>query len=91
MRRKNFPSRCIRPPQARRSLGGEPKTEMWYIAEATPEADLFVGLKRGVTRAEFERKIQDGTVADCFHRVPVKRAMSCSCPADACMRLARAM
>jgi len=24
--------------------------------EATPEAELFVGLKRGVTRAEFERK-----------------------------------
>src|SRR3954462_7926100 len=46
-------------------LGGEPKTEMWYIAEATPEAELFVGLKRGITRAEFERKIQEGAVADC--------------------------
>lgn len=52
-------------------LGGEPKTEMWYIADATPEADLFVGLKRGVTRAEFERKIQTGAVAECFHRIPV--------------------
>jgi mannose-6-phosphate isomerase len=55
------------------SMGGEPKTEMWYIADATAEADLFVGLKQGVTRAEFERKIQDGTVADCFHRVPVQK------------------
>jgi mannose-6-phosphate isomerase len=55
------------------SLGGEPKTEMWYIADATPEADLFAGLKRGVTRSEFERKIQDGTVADSFHRVPVQK------------------
>jgi mannose-6-phosphate isomerase len=53
-------------------LGGEPKTEMWYIAHAEPEAELYVGLKRGVTRAEFERKIKEGTVADCFHRVPVK-------------------
>jgi mannose-6-phosphate isomerase len=33
---------------------------------------LYVGLKRGVTRAEFERKIQTGEVAECFHRVPVK-------------------
>ena len=30
-------------------LGGEPKTEMWYIAEAAPDAELYVGLKRGVT------------------------------------------
>ena len=55
------------------ALGGEAKTEMWYIAEATPDADLFVGLKRGVTRAGFERKIKDGTVAECFHRIPVKK------------------
>jgi len=53
-------------------LGGEPKTEMWYIADAAPGAELFVGLNRGVTRAEFERKIRDVTVADCFHRVPVR-------------------
>lgn len=54
------------------SLKGEPKTEMWYITDATPEADLFVGLKPGVTREQFEEKIHDGTVADCFHRIPVK-------------------
>jgi mannose-6-phosphate isomerase len=53
-------------------LGGEPKTEMWFIADATPGAELFVGLKRGITRAEFEKKIQDGSVANCFHRVPVR-------------------
>src|ERR1043166_6910333 len=53
-------------------LGGEPKTEMWYIADAAPGAELFVGLSRGVTRAKFERKIRNGTVADCVHRVPVR-------------------
>ena len=53
-------------------LHGEPKTEAWYIADAAPGAELYVGLKRGVTRAEFERKIQSGDVAECFHRVPVK-------------------
>jgi mannose-6-phosphate isomerase len=52
--------------------GGEPKTEMWYIADAAPGAELYVGLKRGVTRAEFEKKIRDGSVAECFHRLPVK-------------------
>ncbi len=54
------------------ALGGEPKTEMWYVAAATPEADIFCGLKRGVTRADFERKTADGTVAECFHRIAVK-------------------
>jgi mannose-6-phosphate isomerase len=54
-------------------LGGEPKTEMWYIADAKPSAELYVGLKRGVTREEFERKITSGEVADCFHRVSAKQ------------------
>jgi mannose-6-phosphate isomerase len=53
-------------------LGGEPKTEMWYIAHAEPGAELYVGLKHGVTRAEFETKIKSGKVEDCFHRVLVK-------------------
>ena len=63
----------VHPPAAKaKELRGEPKTEMWYIADATPTADLFVGLKRGVTRADFERKVRDGTVAECFHHIPVK-------------------
>lgn len=53
-------------------LGGEPKTEMWYITHATPTAQIYVGLKQGVTREEFARKVQDGTVADCFHRHNIK-------------------
>ena len=53
-------------------LGGEPKTEMWFIADATPDAELYVGLKRGVTRAEFDKKIQDGSVAESLHRLPVR-------------------
>jgi mannose-6-phosphate isomerase len=64
----------VHPPATKAAdLGGEPKTEMWYIAEADPGAELFVGLKRGVTRKEFERKTRDGTVADCFHRVTVEQ------------------
>lgn len=63
----------VHPPAAIAPLPkGEPKTEMWYITAAAAEAELFVGLKRGVTREEFENKIHDGTVAECFHRIPVK-------------------
>jgi len=60
------------PARVAAQLGGEPKTEMWYIADAAPGAELYVGLRRGVTRAEFERRLTEGTVADCFHRVRVK-------------------
>jgi mannose-6-phosphate isomerase len=63
----------VHPPPAKASeLGGEPKTEMWYVAGAAPGAELFVGLKRGVTRAEFEQKLTAGTVAECFHRLCVR-------------------
>lgn len=61
-------------------LCGDPKTEMWYVADATPDADLFVGLRRGATREEFERRIQDGSVAECFHRIPVRRGDSMFLP-----------
>jgi mannose-6-phosphate isomerase len=60
------------PPGKAVELQGEPKTEMWYIAEAAPGAELYVGLKQGVTRSDFERSLQAGSVAECFHRVPVK-------------------
>lgn len=60
------------PPRIATQLGGETKTEMWFIADAAPGAQLFVGLKRGVTREEFERKIHNGAVAECFHRVSVR-------------------
>lgn len=60
------------PAHSAKSLGGEPKTEMWYIADAKPGAELYAGLREGATREEFEKRIQDGTVADCIHRVPVQ-------------------
>jgi mannose-6-phosphate isomerase len=58
----------VHPPENRAAeLGGEAKTEMWYIADCDPGAKLYVGLKHGVTRADFEQAIQTGSVADCVH------------------------
>jgi mannose-6-phosphate isomerase len=37
--------------------GGEPKTEMWYFLESSPEAKIYAGLKKGVTREKFEKAI----------------------------------
>jgi len=52
-------------------LKGEPKTENWYIAHTVPGAQLIVGLKRGVTRDQFERAIQTNTLESCVHRFRV--------------------
>jgi len=63
----------VHPPAAKAlALDGEPKTEMWYFAEADPGAQIYVGLRSGVTRQEFVRRLDDGSVAECFHRHPVR-------------------
>jgi len=62
----------VHPPAAvAAELKGEPKTENWYIAHTAPGAELIVGLKRGVTRAQFEQAIADTTLEQCVHRFRV--------------------
>jgi len=62
----------VHPPvSVARALGGEPKTENWYIAECTEKASLIVGLKNGATREEFERRLKDDSLEECVHRFPV--------------------
>jgi mannose-6-phosphate isomerase len=59
-------------PENAASLGGEPKTEMWYVLDALLESDLYAGLKRGVTRAAFELALREGRVAEMIHHLPIK-------------------
>jgi mannose-6-phosphate isomerase len=62
----------VHPPKDQAAaLGGEPKTENWFIAGAEPDAALIVGLCPGVTRAQFERALAAGTLETCVHRFPV--------------------
>lgn len=53
------------------ALGGEPKTENWYIAAAEPGASLLVGLTHAATRAAFAKAFVDQTLESCVHRFPV--------------------
>jgi mannose-6-phosphate isomerase len=60
------------PAEVAPDLGGEPKTEMWYLLDADPGAHLFAGLRAGVTREAFEHRLRDGgDVSGLLHRVPV--------------------
>lgn len=58
------------------SLGGEPKTENWFVADSKPGAGLIVGLKNGVTRQEFEEALAAETLEKCVHRFPVQPGQS---------------
>lgn len=54
------------------ALGGEPKTEMWVVADATPDAHLFAGLRAGVTREAFDAALRAGEdVSAMLHRIDV--------------------
>ncbi|MBV6501448.1 MAG: Mannose-6-phosphate isomerase ManA [Prosthecobacter sp.] len=57
-------------------LGGEPKTEMWYVAAAAPGAKVYAGLREGVGRAELEHAAETGNVAGCV-RVLEPQAGDC--------------
>ena len=60
------------PPEIAESLGGEAKTEFWYVFAAEPNAEIFVGLRKSMTRDQFENALHSGTVADCVHPIRMK-------------------
>jgi mannose-6-phosphate isomerase len=63
----------VHPPAAvAAELHGEPKTEMWYVADTHLDSDIFAGLQPGVTREDFEQALDKGDVADKLHRIEVK-------------------
>jgi len=67
----------VHPPQeVAPKLGGEPKTEMWYIANCDPGAKLYVGVKKESTRESFENSLSDGTVAQQVHAIEPERGDS---------------
>jgi mannose-6-phosphate isomerase len=62
-------------------LGGEPKTEFWYVASAIPGARLYVGLRDAISRDEFEQAVRAGTVANLVHTIQVQAGDSIFLPA----------
>lgn len=61
------------PAEVAARLGGEPKTEMWYVVDALLDSDLYAGLKPGATRETFEQALHEGRVADQIHRMRVSK------------------
>lgn len=54
-------------------LDGEPKNELWYVAGAAPGANLFAGLRKGVSQEEFSAGLEAGEdVSELLHRIEVQ-------------------
>lgn len=52
------------------SLGGEPKTENWYIAHTSNNSFLYLGLKEGVTKSSFQKALENNNLHSMCHKVP---------------------
>ncbi len=48
------------------------KTEMWHIINARPGAGLYLGFKRETNEEEVRARINDNTLTDLLHFIPVK-------------------
>jgi mannose-6-phosphate isomerase len=72
----------VHPPENVASrLGGEPKSEFWYVAAADPEAELFLGFCEPITCNRFEERLRNGTVIDHVHRIAVRAGDAVFLPA----------
>lgn len=66
---------------ARAHEGQNGKTEMWYVLSAEPDAFLYCGFSRDISRDELKRRIADNTLPEVLRRVNVKAGDTVFIPA----------
>jgi mannose-6-phosphate isomerase len=72
----------VHPPEKfANGLGGEPKSEFWYVAGADPGAELYLGFRESITREQFANTLRNGTAADHVHKIRVKTGDAAFLPA----------
>lgn len=49
------------------------KTEMWYVVDCEPGAQLIYGFRQGLTKDEFRARIENDTLPEVCNFVPVKK------------------
>ncbi len=71
----------VHPPATLAAMfGGEPKTEVWYVAEADPGSRIYAGVRRGVDENTFADAVDAGSCAELLHSVEVRRGDSMFVP-----------
>lgn len=61
-------------------FGGEAKSEMWVVLEATPDAHIYSGFRPGTDEAAVRRALAAGAVEDVLQRFPARPGMVFSTP-----------
>lgn len=49
------------------------KTEMWFVMEAEKGAHLYSGFKSPISKYEYEKRIEDGSICEVLQEHPVKK------------------
>ena len=49
------------------------KSEFWYILDAAPNAYIYHGLNRVVTKSEFVERVNSGTLEEILQKVPARK------------------
>ena len=49
------------------------KTEMWYVLEAEPDACLYYGFQRDISKEEYKARIENNTLTEVLNAAPVKK------------------
>ncbi|MBR3943096.1 MAG: class I mannose-6-phosphate isomerase [Clostridia bacterium] len=57
------------------------KTEMWYILDAEPDAELIMGFKKDIPKAELKERAESGNLEAVMHTVKVKKGDAFFIPA----------
>ena len=46
---------------------------MWYVVDCAPQAAIYYGFSRHMTREEFLCRAKDGSICETLNRIPIKR------------------
>jgi len=57
------------------------KTECWYVLDAAPKSQIVYGWNRDTSRAEYERRVADGTLGELLRYIDVKAGDTIYIPA----------
>jgi len=60
------------PPELAETFQGQAKTEVWYFVQAGTGAQVYAGLKKGVSRGQLQQALAEGTVETLVHRLPTR-------------------
>lgn len=63
------------------------KTECWYVLDAEPGSVIYKGVREGVSRGEFARRVAEGTVPQCLVAHAAVRGEMHELPSGTCHAL----